>query len=67
MVPFMKKINSKYEEIDHIWGNLDIEKSKLLPNTFYYRKIDKSSLPYKTVEKQLIVDNEKFKIITNAN
>ena len=67
-IHLMKKINGKYEEIDHIWGNLDVEKSKVSPNTFYYRKTDKSSWPYKTVEQQFIVDidNEKFKLIKNA-
>ena len=59
----MKNINGKYHELDEIWGNLDIEKSKLSQNTFYYLKTDKSSFPYKEFEKYFVVDliNENFK------
>ena len=54
-----KKNDIDFMQIDQVWGNLDLEKTDLNSNIFYYHKTDKSTRPFKNYEYQIIIDKDK--------
>ena len=54
-----KRNNSEFTRIDHVWGDLDLEKTDLNSSVFFYSKTDKSTRVFKTYGYEIIIDKEK--------